>query len=845
MRILQNPWPNRWGKAHSFLRVFFLSALCIGFSNANPSSPGNSLPSTLIDDFNDSSLNGPDGSRTNLWGGRWAVLAGGSSMAVTYNGPGYGGGRYSAGVTGFMNGKEWVYDHSQGSENEPSGPWSYVILHCPLSSTEIPINVACHGLKGIQFWMKGDGGLYRVEVPTASIQDGDRWCWYGVNFAASAETWSFHQIPFSDMTRQKGAPPEGLPEHPDGTDVTGIQIYPLQSGPFAFSLAKLSFYGSYVPLCVSTPAAVSATHLLPPTPIPIRTRTPVPSPTPWPTYTPTDTPVPWPWIHQSASPDLTWATRIPEPSPLPRSTSTFIPANPKPSPTLVRFVPKPTATQSPTRVVLTPRRAIPSLTHSIMPTATTILNYPPTLRRKPQPQPSPTPARLNPAQLPSLDPSLNVVFTEPPANIYITFADGPGRYQVEVVDDRGNALETIFDRKIVAESDAWVVWDGMNPKVKLVAPGQYYVILTKDGKALKRISVIRDTPAPTSIQDAGPEMDHKNSVFIPANNPGIYYSGRFDFTDPKAPRFDWPAVSISTVFQGCAIGILLEDGNNNYDVFIDGNLQQVIVTGGAGQYTISGLHPGIHTLLLVKRTEASFGIATFRGLLLQKGMSLMKPPSPPIRRIEFVGDSLACGAEVEDPNTSCEPSHFRPTANGYLAYGPLAARALGADYRVTSYSGTGILKKFGDANLSLPGYYPRVLAGREIPVIDPKRWVPDAVVIELGGNDFFSDTPPPSRKEFEDAYKILLALLRSNYPKAYLFCMSFGTSPPVGNLIQDIVAQENVSGDTRVILMDVDYPANHLTGCYKHFDLEGQNLVSREVEKTLRERLGWSESNAR
>jgi len=344
-------------------------------------------------------------------------------------------------------------------------------------------------------------------------------------------------------------------------------------------------------------------------------------------------------------------------------------------------------------------------------------------------------------------------------------------------------------------------------------------------------------PTPTPQNNYG--MDRQNSVLVPANDPHIQYSGRFDFSDPKAPRFDWPAVSISAVFQGTAVGILLDDGNNNYDAFIDGRLQQVIVTGSATQYALGGLKAGTHTLLLVKRTEASFGIATFKGLLLQKGMSLLKPPPPPSRRIEFVGDSLACGAEVEDPNTSCEPTHFRPTANGRLAFGPLAAWALNADYRVTSYSGTGILKKFGWANIPMPGYYPRVLAGLETPLVDPRQWVPDAVVIELGGNDFFSDTPPPRRDEFVGAYKKFIAVLRADYPAARLFCLTFGTSPPVGNLIQDVVAQENHSGDAKVSLIVVDYPSAHTTGCYKHFDLAGQQQVGDELAMALRKAMGW------
>jgi flagellar hook assembly protein FlgD len=93
-----------------------------------------------------------------------------------------------------------------------------------------------------------------------------------------------------------------------------------------------------------------------------------------------------------------------------------------------------------------------------------------------------------------LDPNVSVVFSAPPANIDVTFADGPGRYQLEVVDGSGNSLEAIFDQRVVMEGDTWVEWDGRDAKGRDVPPGQYYVILYKDGKALKSISLVR-TPS--------------------------------------------------------------------------------------------------------------------------------------------------------------------------------------------------------------------------------------------------------------------------------------------------------------------------------------------------------------
>lgn len=84
-----------------------------------------------------------------------------------------------------------------------------------------------------------------------------------------------------------------------------------------------------------------------------------------------------------------------------------------------------------------------------------------------------------------------IVFQTPPVEIYVTFADGPGRYQLELVGTQGNPLRMIFDREIVGEGDAWVTWDGKNEKGQDMSLGQYFVIFYKDGKPLRSISVFR------------------------------------------------------------------------------------------------------------------------------------------------------------------------------------------------------------------------------------------------------------------------------------------------------------------------------------------------------------------
>ena len=73
----------------------------------------------------------------------------------------------------------------------------------------------------------------------------------------------------------------------------------------------------------------------------------------------------------------------------------------------------------------------------------------------------------------------------------MTFGDGAGRYQLEVVDGRGHSLRMIFDKKIVGEGDDWVMWDGKDSQGRAVPLGQYFVVFYKDGKPLRSISVYR------------------------------------------------------------------------------------------------------------------------------------------------------------------------------------------------------------------------------------------------------------------------------------------------------------------------------------------------------------------
>ena len=159
----------------------------------------------------------------------------------------------------------------------------------------------------------------------------------------------------------------------------------------------------------------------------------------------------------------------------------------------------------------------------------------------------------------------------------------------------------------------------------------------------------------------------------------------------------------------------------------------------------------ITPLLITKRTEALFGVATFEGFILDGGKDLVNADDESIRKIEFVGDSYFTGFGIEGDSPDCVFS--RETENSYLSFGPQLARKLNADYSIVAISGVGVTKNYGDSlrtsEYPLPYYYDRTCMNDSL-LWDFSQWQPDAVVVRLGRNDYWQK-PHPKREMFRSS----------------------------------------------------------------------------------------------
>jgi lysophospholipase L1-like esterase len=322
---------------------------------------------------------------------------------------------------------------------------------------------------------------------------------------------------------------------------------------------------------------------------------------------------------------------------------------------------------------------------------------------------------------------------------------------------------------------------------------------------------------------------------------GPRFIGRFDQSKPDAPVFAWPGTAIALRFTGTAIGVTLSDnGNNVFEVVLDGRHTVLALQSGMKKYALrSGLAAGAHDLLLYRRSEASFNETTFNGFDVASSAYLAS--SVPTRRLEVIGDSISAGYGDE----GVYPCQFTAaTENQYLSYEALAARAVNAELYTEAWSGIGVLRNYdGNTTDVMPARYPRTLPERATSTWDFGKFVPDAVVINLGTNDFAQGDPGAA---FQSAYSKFVSDLRSHYPSARFFLalgpmLSGDSYKQASAYLKAVIAERASAGDKNLTLLEFgtqDATADGI-GCDYHPSLKTHQKMADKLQAALKADLGW------
>ena len=332
------------------------------------------------------------------------------------------------------------------------------------------------------------------------------------------------------------------------------------------------------------------------------------------------------------------------------------------------------------------------------------------------------------------------------------------------------------------------------------------------------------------------------SAFYQADHPYFRYTGRIDFSNAKAPRFWAAGVYIEARFSGtfCEIEVrdeMLWGTSHNYlEISIDGGEPiRIKTTGKFNRIKVAdNLSPGEHSIMIMKGTEALIGYLEFVGLRCEKLLPLKKKVS---RKIEFIGDSITSGMANYTKEIPCDSGVWYDQHSAWYSYGAVTARALGADYHLTSESGIGLIHSCCDKKLTMPEIVDNVSISKDSLNWDFSRFQPDIVTVCLGQNDGIQDSV-----KFTLAYVELLKSLRGYYPKAKLVCLTSpmadkNLSEVLTRYIQGVVKYSRMRGEKN--LSAYYFTRQYRNGCGFHPDIEDDKLIADELTLFLSTEMKW------
>lgn len=297
-----------------------------------------------------------------------------------------------------------------------------------------------------------------------------------------------------------------------------------------------------------------------------------------------------------------------------------------------------------------------------------------------------------------------------------------------------------------------------------------------------------------------------------------------------AYEFGWPGVYFEGRFTGPSVEVAVDTGAEHLAVSVDGVRKAELTRSGETRLKLDRLGPGEHVVRLDKLTESQTGLARFGGFFVEKGRALPAPMRP--RRIEFIGDSHTVGYGVRSTSRDCTESQVHDLTDTSLAFGPILAGRLDADYRIEAFSGRGVVRNYNGtaAGEPLPFLFPRVIPGLAEPRVANDAWKPDVVVIGLGTNDF--STPLHAgeawadeaalRDDYRETYVTFVQGLKASRPGARVFLIAGDT------FAEDVAQVADRTGAKAVRITDMDRGA-----CHWHPSVADQKMMADKLEEAI------------
>lgn len=332
------------------------------------------------------------------------------------------------------------------------------------------------------------------------------------------------------------------------------------------------------------------------------------------------------------------------------------------------------------------------------------------------------------------------------------------------------------------------------------------------------------------------------------------YQGRVEKLQNNAVVLIGTASSVSFNFIGnkCAISLQSVDSweHHNYvSLVLDGKYigKLRIEKGTAQSFPIKVTsNKKNHNLTVYKTTEAHSGGILFGGTTAK----LTSISSKKKKKIEFIGDSITCGAASDPSGVPCDKGEYFDHHNGYYAYGPILSRKIDVDYLMSSVSGIGMYRNWNDENKDeaiMPEVYENLYLTKD--ALKPKydfAFHPDIISIALGTNDFSGgdgkkERLPFNAEKYVSNYINFIEMLYKHNPKAQIII----TNSPMINGERAVVFEDCLNKVKSAFAEDKSHKPIQIfkfkpmtpKGCSGHPDVADHKILAAEYGPFLKKLL--------
>ncbi len=345
----------------------------------------------------------------------------------------------------------------------------------------------------------------------------------------------------------------------------------------------------------------------------------------------------------------------------------------------------------------------------------------------------------------------------------------------------------------------------------------------------------------------------KGTTTVTADSDIVSFVGRTFRENPKTPR-QWAAGAYFTFsFTGdyCQIYLTNEypsEKNNFIEIIVDDLPPMKIRTSGQRNLitigrppattatdihttaTFADLSPYKHHVTVCRDSETAMGYTQLDSISAPK-VDKWSPKCD--MKIEFIGNSITCGAESDTTGTPRKDYAWGDWHRAYYSYGAITARNLDAQYSLASVSGIGLIHSCCEMGITMPQVYSKyILRNNEIPY-DHKDFEPDIVCCCLGQNDGVQDSA-----QFCGAYVDFIRQVSKLNPTAKRFVL---LSSPMANdelrewmsrMLPTVVARLKAEGMAGVSYYM--FPRAWNSGGADHPSVEEQYQIAKELTEYLK-----------